>query len=69
VKHHQININRTPAQPEGKEEGLVNSDSSSGLTAPAIEVLDALRASMKAQVAALSEDNWMYEPEEQPRGQ
>lgn len=30
--------------------------------------MDALRASMRAQVAALSEDNWMYEPEEQPRG-
>ncbi|KAI1377420.1 hypothetical protein F4677DRAFT_444648 [Hypoxylon crocopeplum] len=49
VKHHQINLNRTPAQPE--------------------EVLEALRASMKAQVAALAEDNWMYEPEEQIRMQ
>ncbi|KAL7625402.1 hypothetical protein AAE478_004621 [Parahypoxylon ruwenzoriense] len=45
VKHHQINHNRTPAQPE--------------------EVLEALRASMKAKVAALTEDNWMYEPEEE----
>lgn len=36
--------------------------------AHAEEVMDALRASMRAQVAALSEDNWMYEPEEQPRG-
>ncbi|KAI1391209.1 uncharacterized protein F4822DRAFT_177572 [Hypoxylon trugodes] len=44
VKHHQINHNRTPAQPE--------------------EVLETVRASMRAQVAALSEDNWMYEPEE-----
>ncbi|KAI0898003.1 hypothetical protein F4806DRAFT_386431 [Annulohypoxylon nitens] len=34
------------------------------------EVLEALRASMRAKVAALSEDNWMYEPEEQaPRMQ
>ncbi|ORY71623.1 uncharacterized protein BCR38DRAFT_480123 [Pseudomassariella vexata] len=33
------------------------------------EVLETLRASMRAQVAALAEDNWMYEPEEQPRGQ
>ncbi|KAI1853744.1 hypothetical protein JX266_001728 [Neoarthrinium moseri] len=32
------------------------------------EVLEALRASMRAQVAALSEDNWMYEPEELPVG-
>ncbi|KAI1447173.1 hypothetical protein F5Y02DRAFT_38049 [Annulohypoxylon stygium] len=34
------------------------------------EVLEALRASMRAKVAALAEDNWMYEPEEQaPRMQ
>ncbi|KAI5862784.1 hypothetical protein GGS23DRAFT_66631 [Durotheca rogersii] len=45
VKHHQINHNRAPAQPE--------------------EVLEALRASMRAKVAALAEDNWMYEPEEE----
>ncbi|OTB05849.1 hypothetical protein M426DRAFT_10294 [Hypoxylon sp. CI-4A] len=31
------------------------------------EVLETLRASMKAKVAALTEDNWMYEPEEQIR--
>ncbi|KAI1339057.1 hypothetical protein F5Y15DRAFT_92712 [Xylariaceae sp. FL0016] len=33
------------------------------------EVLEALRASMRAKVAALAEDNWMYEPEEEPRPQ
>lgn len=33
------------------------------------EVLETLRASMRAKVAALAEDNWMYEPEEQPRPQ
>ncbi|KAI0005169.1 hypothetical protein F4779DRAFT_633571 [Xylariaceae sp. FL0662B] len=33
------------------------------------EVLEALRASMRAQVAALAEDNWMYESEEPPRPQ
>ncbi|KAI1636411.1 hypothetical protein F4809DRAFT_641518 [Biscogniauxia mediterranea] len=33
------------------------------------EVLEALKASMRAQVIALAEDNWMYEPEESPRGQ
>ncbi|KAK7935752.1 hypothetical protein PG985_001247 [Apiospora marii] len=49
VKHHQINHNRAPAQPE--------------------EVMEALRASMRAQVAALSEDSWMHEPEEETRGQ
>ncbi|RYO86399.1 hypothetical protein DL766_006975 [Monosporascus sp. MC13-8B] len=47
VRHHQVNHNRTHAQPE--------------------EVLEVLRASMRAQVAALAEDNWMYEPEEQAR--
>lgn len=31
--------------------------------------MEALRASMKAQVAALSEDNWMYGPEERIRRQ
>lgn len=50
VKHHQINHNRTTAQPEE-------------------EVIEALRASMRAKVAALAEDNWMYEPEEQQRSQ
>ncbi|KAI6090901.1 hypothetical protein F4821DRAFT_12405 [Hypoxylon rubiginosum] len=36
---------------------------------PEDEVLEAVRASMRAKVAALAEDNWMYEPEEQPRPQ
>ncbi|KAI1809123.1 hypothetical protein GGS20DRAFT_360207 [Poronia punctata] len=31
------------------------------------ELAEMLKASMRAQVAALAEDNWMYEPEEQPR--
>ncbi|KAI0403639.1 hypothetical protein F4802DRAFT_280743 [Xylaria palmicola] len=31
------------------------------------EALEALRASMRAKVAALAEDNWMYEAEEPPR--
>ncbi|KAI0885290.1 uncharacterized protein GGS22DRAFT_141865 [Annulohypoxylon maeteangense] len=35
--------------------------------AHAEEVIETLRASMRAKVAALAEDNWMYEPEEQPR--
>ncbi|KAH9901997.1 hypothetical protein F4778DRAFT_136520 [Xylariomycetidae sp. FL2044] len=33
------------------------------------EVLEALRASMRAKVLALADDNWMYEAEEQPRPQ
>ncbi|KAL8392841.1 hypothetical protein RB595_002865 [Gaeumannomyces hyphopodioides] len=47
VKHHQINQNSVPAQPE--------------------EILEAVRASLRAKVAALSEDNWMFEREEPPR--
>ncbi|TRX96192.1 hypothetical protein FHL15_002916 [Xylaria flabelliformis] len=31
------------------------------------QVLEVLRASMRAKVAALAEDNWMYEAEEAPR--
>ncbi|KAJ4249466.1 hypothetical protein NW762_012321 [Fusarium torreyae] len=48
VKHHQINRNTIPEQPE--------------------ELLEAVRASLRAKVAALTEDNWMFEPEEQHRG-
>lgn len=29
-----------------------------------IELLDAVRASLRAKVAGLSEDNWMYEAED-----
>ncbi|KAG8666298.1 hypothetical protein FPOAC2_11405 [Fusarium poae] len=32
------------------------------------ELIEAVRASLRAKVAALSEDNWMFEPEEQHRG-
>jgi len=28
-----------------------------------VELLETVRASLRAKVAALSEDNWMYEPE------
>ncbi|XXH00319.1 hypothetical protein Hte_006662 [Hypoxylon texense] len=65
VKHHQINHNRTPEQHEGR---TAQAETNSKLTREE-EVLEALRASMRAKVAVLAEDNWMYEPEEQPRGQ
>ncbi|KAJ6788699.1 hypothetical protein PWT90_02421 [Aphanocladium album] len=32
------------------------------------ELLEAVRASLRAKVDALAEDNWMFEPEEPPRG-
>ncbi|KAI6514954.1 hypothetical protein MCOR10_008384 [Pyricularia oryzae] len=44
VRHHQINQNSIPVQPE--------------------EILEAVRASLRAKVAALSEDNWMFEKED-----
>lgn len=31
------------------------------------ELFEAVRASLRAKVAALSEDNWMYEKEDEPR--
>ena len=31
-----------------------------------LELLEAVRASLRAKVAALAEDNWMYEAEEEP---
>jgi len=30
------------------------------------ELLEAVRASLRTKVALLSEDNWMYEAEEEP---
>ncbi|KAK9420307.1 hypothetical protein SUNI508_06576 [Seiridium unicorne] len=74
----------TPSMDEGSEEGAVDEERENKRErrklaeivrhhqkAPAQpeEVLEALRASMRAQVAALAEDNWMYEPEEEMRPQ
>lgn len=77
VKQHQIDQNNVLAQPEGKDSIITGSrsatDSSSAhLTktthfATNTELLEAVRASLKAKVAALAEDNWMYEQEELPR--
>ncbi|KAK3378545.1 hypothetical protein B0H63DRAFT_525765 [Podospora didyma] len=80
VKQHQIDQNNVPAQPEGKssyfslpartaahpyflfedETGLNNRYSNT-------ELVEAVKASLRAKVAALSEDNWMFEREEFPR--
>ena len=65
VKHHQINHNTVPEQPEGR----LHSHLSRLWSLICIsELLEAVRASLRAKVAALAEDNWMFEPEEQPRG-
>lgn len=37
------------------------------LTLDLQELFEAVRASLRAKVAALSEDNWMYEKEDEPR--
>lgn len=37
------------------------------LTRDRQELFEAVRASLRAKVAALSEDNWMYEKEDEPR--
>lgn len=34
------------------------------LTTEVVELLEAVKASLKAKVAALSDDNWMFEREE-----
>ncbi len=39
------------------------------MNSPRLELLEAVRASLRAKVAALAEDNWMYEREELPRHQ
>jgi hypothetical protein len=64
VRHHQINYTRMPAQPEGKPNSKLLSTVYAN---EGIEVLEVLKASMRAKVAALAEDNWMYEPEDQLR--
>ncbi|POS70769.1 hypothetical protein DHEL01_v210836 [Diaporthe helianthi] len=43
---------------------IVNQSSTS---AQPEELFEAVRASLRAKVAALSEDNWMYEKEDEPR--
>lgn len=32
-----------------------------------LELLEAVKASLRAKVAALAEDSWMYEKQEEPR--
>ncbi|KAI0439213.1 hypothetical protein F4803DRAFT_554277 [Xylaria telfairii] len=63
VRHHQMT--RLSVHPEGTvdEDGPCEVQR---LTTKA-EALEALKASMRAKVAALAEDNWMYEAEEPPR--
>ncbi|POR37048.1 Uncharacterized protein TPAR_02751 [Tolypocladium paradoxum] len=65
VKHHTINHSSVPDQPEGK---LRRRCSKRTALTVATELLEAVRADLRAKVNALAEDNWMFEPEEQTRG-
>lgn len=65
VKHHTINHSSVPDQPEGK---LRRRSSKRTPLTVAKELLEAVRADLRAKVSALAEDNWMFEPEEQTRG-
>lgn len=81
VKQHQIGQNSVvvPAQPEGKSGRLLfaKRDTSSVVVhltktehcVSTTELLEAVRASLRAKVAALAEDNWMFEREELPHHQ
>ncbi|KAK4157216.1 hypothetical protein C8A00DRAFT_11939 [Chaetomidium leptoderma] len=80
VKQHQIDQHNVPAQPEGK---AFSSSSTGGkcsakpLVHPAktkhfastTELLEAVKASLRAKVSALDEDNWLYEPGAFPQHQ
>ena len=74
VKQHQIDRHSVPAQPEGKDPSSSTSSKCSAThTTPrttmtktshfasSAELLEAVRASLRAKVAALDEDNWLYE--------
>ncbi|KAM7204137.1 hypothetical protein V8F33_001772 [Rhypophila sp. PSN 637] len=73
VRQHQIDQNSIPVQPEGEfyqdeEPGYLRRKKRHKID-PSIqtEILEAVRASLRAKVAALAEDNWMYEREDPPR--
>ncbi len=74
VKQHQIDRHSVPAQPEGKDpSSSTSSKCSARHTSPrtaltktnnvvsSTELLEAVKASLRAKVAALDEDNWLYE--------
>lgn len=62
MKHHQRDRNRAPSEPAGMSifcnflDRLLYS----------LELLEAVRASLRMKVMALAEDNWLYEAEEDP---
>ncbi|KAH6850736.1 hypothetical protein B0I37DRAFT_120321 [Chaetomium sp. MPI-CAGE-AT-0009] len=77
VKQHQIDQHSMPAQPEGKDptsSSCTSSECAARHMSPGVrltktndfesttELLEAVKASLRAKVAALEEDNWLYEP-------
>ncbi|KAM7217898.1 hypothetical protein V8F06_006710 [Rhypophila decipiens] len=74
VRQHQIDQNSIPVQPEGQFRNA-NETTPGCLMRKRLkidssiqtELLEAVRASLRAKVAALAEDNWMYEREDPPR--
>jgi hypothetical protein len=57
-----------PEQPEGTYTIISVMPAHAQPLICATELLEAVRASLRVKVAALAEDNWMYEPEEHIRG-
>lgn len=62
VKNHQRDRNRAPSEPAGAFVAVPNSYALLIL----VELLEAVKASLRAKTAALAEDSWMYEAEDDP---
>lgn len=62
VKHHQRDRNRAPSEPVGELYPPSRYPPSLILRT---ELLEAVKASLRAKTAALGDDNWMYEAEEE----
>lgn len=65
MKHHSINHSAVPDQPEGMFYKASHFRHPANLEY--VELLEAVRASLRAKVTALAEDNWMFEAEDQVR--
>ncbi|KXH48737.1 hypothetical protein CSIM01_10034 [Colletotrichum simmondsii] len=77
VKQHQVNHTAVREQPEGESpfarcfcvQLFIGGKGVSNRLLYEIELLEAVKASLRAKVSALADDNWMYEAEpELPRG-
>ncbi|KJZ74206.1 hypothetical protein HIM_06437 [Hirsutella minnesotensis 3608] len=66
-RHAMVSHSSVPDQPEGKGLPKPQRKEATVLTRKK-ELLEAVRADLRAKVNALADDNWMFEPEEQTRG-